>query len=86
MVSIIDYYTNKRIANIDTTQIKSEDYRKQIIGMKSKAVDVIEIFAYIGLLIRFGLANKNEISIEILWSEKSLIHYSPFAAAAMKRD
>ena len=72
MVSIKAYYTNKRIANIDTTQIKSEDYRKQIIGMKSKAVDVIEIFAYIGLLIRFGLANKNEISIEILWSERSL--------------
>jgi hypothetical protein len=42
--------------------------------MKDKAVDEIEIYAYIGLLVLFGLSNKNEIAIGSLWSENSVIH------------
>ena len=86
MVTIIAFYTNKRIANIDISKFKNDEYREYIVKMKNKEVDVIEIFTYIGLLILFGLSNKNEISIEQLWSEKSLIHYSPFALAAMSRN
>jgi hypothetical protein len=71
---------------MDTTKIKSNDYLKHMVRLKNKAVEEIVIFDYICLLILFGLANKNEISIEVLWSDKSLIHYSPFATAAMSRD
>lgn len=58
MITIIAYYTNKRIANIDTSIILNEKFKTFIIGMKDKAVDEIEIYAYIGLLVLFGLSNK----------------------------
>ncbi len=37
-------------------------------------------------MVLFGLSNKNDIAIVSLWSENSVIHYSPFASMAMSRD
>ena len=73
MIVIIAYYTNKRI-NI------------KMGTNKQKEVTVTEIFAYIGLLILFGLGNKNDVAIDLLWSEKSLVQYSHFVNATMSRD
>jgi hypothetical protein len=54
--------------------------------MKDKAADEIEIYAYIIILILFGLSNKNDIAIESLCFENSVILYSPFGSVAMSRD
>ena len=85
LVTIITYYTNKRIQNIQTALIQNEDYRRDIDSMKSKPIIIMEIFDYIGLLILYGLSNKNEISIESLWSDQFLIHYCPYASVALSR-
>jgi hypothetical protein len=44
MVTIKAYYTNKRMQNINTHLIINENYRKEFISMKQKAVVVTEIF------------------------------------------
>ncbi len=49
-------------------------------------VSVLELYAYVGLLILLGLTNKNEISIFMLWSDKSFVHYTPFASFAISRE
>ena len=84
MITIISFYTNKRIGNITTANIESKDRREKIAKVKNIPVTIMELYAYIGLLILFGLGNN--ISVEFLWSQKSLVHYSPFASAALSRD
>ena len=49
MVTTLAYYTNKRIANLD---------------LNETSVSVVEIYAYFGLLILFGLGN-----FDLLWSD-----------------
>jgi hypothetical protein len=49
-------------------------------------VSKLELYAFVGLLILFGLTNKNEISIDMLWSDRSFVHYTPFARVAMSRE
>ena len=44
------------------------------------------MFAFVGLLILFGLTNKNDIPIHLLWSENSMLHFSVFASITMSRD
>ncbi len=86
MLTIIAFYTNKRIQKINTDKIINEDYRKKVEKMIERAVTVVQLFAYIGLLILFGLSNRNEKAIELKWSEKSLVHHCPFATEAMSRE
>jgi hypothetical protein len=86
MITIVAYYTNKRIANIKTSKIINGDRREKFINLKQDEISVTEIFAYIGLLILFGLGNKGIVAIDLLWSDNSLVHYSSYAAASMSRD
>ena len=81
MIRIITYYTKKRIENRITSKYVNLQYRERLDKIKANNVSEKEIYAYIGLLILFGLTNKNDISIELLWSAKSLVHYTPFASA-----
>jgi len=86
MITIIAFYTNKRIANINTKTIKNAEYRTKMEKQKLNEVSVTEIFAYIDLLILFGLGNKNDVAIDLLWSDKSLVHFSYYAKATMSRE
>ena len=86
MVRIITYYTKKRIEKRITSKYVNLQYRERLDKIKANNVTEKEIYAYIGLLILFGLTNKNDISIELLWSDKSFVHFTPFASAAMSRE
>ena len=66
MITIISFHTNKRIGNITTANIESKDRREKIAKVKNIPVTIMELYAYIGLLILFGLGNKNNISVEFL--------------------
>ena len=72
--------------NINTKTIKNAEYRTRMEKQKLDEVSLTEIFAYIGLLILFGLGNKNDVAIDLLWSDKSLVHFSYFAKAIMSRE
>lgn len=85
IVSSIVIYTNLRIQQIDTTKQKNADYRLKRDRLIRDPITLIEIYAFIGLLLLFGLTGKTTISIEELWCESS-IHYSAFASACMSRD
>jgi hypothetical protein len=71
MVTTLVYYTNKRIANL---------------GLNQNNVSVVEIYAYIGLLILFGLGNKNNVDIDLLWSDKCLVHFCLYASVTFSRE
>jgi hypothetical protein len=86
MIRIIAYYTNKRIERINTEKYTNEKYRDKLEKIKLNKVSDLELYAYVGLLILFGLTNKNEISIDMLWSDKSFVHFTPFASVAMSRE
>jgi hypothetical protein len=86
MVRLITYYTKKRIENRIASKYVNLQYRENLDKIKANNVTEKEIYAYIGLLILFGLTNKNDISIELLWPDKSLVHFTPFASAAMSRE
>ena len=44
------------------------------------------MFAFVDVLILFGLTNKNDIPIHVLWSEKSILNLSVFASVTISRD
>ena len=44
------------------------------------------MFSFVGLLILFGLTNKNDFPIHLLWSVNSMLHFSVFASVTMSRD
>ena len=71
MVTTLVYYTNKRIANL---------------GLNQNNVSVVEIYAYIGLLILFGLGNKNNVDIDLLWSDRCLVHFCLYASVTFSRE
>ena len=86
MITLIAKYTNRRIALIQTDKLQNASYRKNREKLLKAEITVDELYAYIGLLILFGLANKNDIPIDMLWSENSMIHFSMFANVTMSRD
>jgi hypothetical protein len=61
MVRIITYYTKKGIENRITSKYVNLQYRERLDKIKANNVTEKEIYAYIGLLILFGLTNKNDI-------------------------
>jgi hypothetical protein len=83
---LIAIYTNRRIALIQTDKLQNASYRKNREKILKAEITVDELYAYIGLLILFGLANKNDIPIDMLRSENSMIHFSIIASVTMSRD
>lgn len=59
-------------------------YTNQKLENSDEAVTDDEIKAYIGLLLLFGITDKNRFPIDELWSPNAL-HFSQFASAAMPR-
>ena len=49
-----------------------------------RKITCIEIYAFIGLLLLFGITKKSHVSIEEIWNSNS-IHYASFAAATLSR-
>ncbi len=86
MITLIAIYTNRRIALIQTDKLQNASYRKNREKILKAEITVDELYAYIGLLILFGLANKNDIPIDMLRSENSMIHFSIIASVTMSRD
>ena len=84
MESIVEY-TNLRISLINTSKILNKNYRIKFERMISKKITLVEMYGFVGLMILFGLTGKTDVSVEEIWSEKS-IHYSPIASAAMSRQ
>ena len=74
-----------RICNIDTNKIANHEYRKQFERLIPKKITNLEMYSFVGLLIIFGLTGKTDISIDEIWSERS-IHYSHFASVTMSRE
>ena len=85
IISLIVEYTNLRISKINTSEILNSVYRKQFEGLISKEITILEMYAFVGLLVIFGLTGKTDISVEEIWSERSM-HYSNFASVAMSRE
>ena len=85
MVSLISHYTNKRMSLLNYNGSQNEKYCLRKERMFKVDVTVDEIYAYIGLLLLFGLTRKTDISVDELWCEKS-IHYVPIASITMSRD
>ena len=77
MIDLIFTYTN---TNITIKNSKKMDPKKHI-----KYVTKVEIRAFIGLLILFGLTNKNNNEINEIWQFGSIYHMD-WATATMKRD
>jgi hypothetical protein len=85
MITLIVEYTNLRMSRIDTRKIFNQVYRKEFERLISKKIKTVEMYAFVGLLIIFGLTGKTDISIEEIWSERS-IHYSQLACVTMSRE
>jgi hypothetical protein len=85
IMTLIVEYTNQRINLIQTINITNESYRKQFERLISKKVTLEEMYAFVGLMILFGLTGKSDISIEEIWSEKSA-NYAEFAAVTFSRE
>jgi hypothetical protein len=58
MITLIAKYTNRRIALIQTDKLQNASYRKNREKILKAEINVDELYAYIGLLILFGLAIK----------------------------
>jgi hypothetical protein len=85
MITLIVEYTNLRISRIDTRKILNQVYRKQFERLISKKIKIVEMYVFVGLLIIFGLTGKTDISIEEIWSERS-IHYYQLACVTKSRE
>ena len=70
MTSILNF-TNLRISLINTSKFLNVNYRKQVERLISKKITLDELFAFVGLMILFGLTGKSNVSIEEIWSDKS---------------
>ena len=81
MIEIIVSSTNKKLA------IYSKD-KNYLHTLNLEPVNSIEIRAFIGLLLLFGVLKKNDVEIQEIWSEESYenIHSCYFATAAMSRN
>jgi len=85
MVQEIVDNTNRRIQLIDNSYIHNENYRQQRNQLMKYEINSSEIYAFIGLLILFGITKKSHVPIEEIWSSDS-IHYASFAAATLSRE
>ena len=85
MITLIVEYTNLRISRKDTSKILNQVYRKQFKRLISKKIKIMEMYAFVGLLIIFDLTGKTDISIEEIWSERC-IHFSQLACVTMSRE
>jgi hypothetical protein len=81
MIEIIVSSTNTKLATFS----KDKNYLHKLI---LEPVNSIEIRAFIGLLLLFGVLKKNDVEIQEIWSEESYenIHSCYFATAAMSRN
>lgn len=70
---------------IDLNVIPNEKQLNQRQPLIKNEITIDEIYAFIGILILFGITKKIHVRIDELWSEKS-IHFTPFAVAAMSRE
>jgi hypothetical protein len=77
--------TNRRIHLIDISNIEKEKYKYQRSRSVRDEITCIEIYAFIGLLLLFGITKKSHVSIEEIWNSNS-IHYASFAAATLSRE
>jgi hypothetical protein len=85
IISLIVEYTNLRISKINTNEIINSVYRKQFERLIRKEITIYEMYAFVGFLVIFGLTGKTDISVEEIWSERSL-HYSHFPSDTMARE
>jgi hypothetical protein len=56
--------TNRRIHLIDISNIENEKYKYQRSRSVRDEITFIEIYAFIGLLLLFGITKKSHVSIE----------------------
>jgi hypothetical protein len=77
--------TNRRIHLIDISNIEKEKYKYQRSRSVRDEITCIEIYAFIGLLLLFGITKKSNVSIEEIWNSNS-IHYASFLEATLSRQ